>query len=628
MVQTLSQQGFNTISPSGGGIGPNGTPSGIAGLGVDLGGTPGGLAMTPNMGMGMALGLSSMSDLALMPTVSNGYKRNEDEERRGKMRSILKKIGRPKGRVSEEGICRLGRRVGFANDIDAENLTAEERVRKVGNRTVSIAGEAVVVDVDMKNHIPQEVQIMLSGEGDAISGMAEKAGQVLLQSLKGTDSLDRFAKGLDWIAKVDRLGGNKINGFEALGGMFVSLKRLYDEEVKLVGEKRSCEQAEIMAMCKKSGKPVAHERGDLGISLDYWQESRIITFGKANDTAMDVDSNASPSTNATPLGLHTLHLDLDRFTTEMFAPIRVSSTWLPEKLELRSDTPIPWQDPEPTFLSTPNQDDSMTDNNLPHAQPKLLPSLRFVARLDPPVVVPWETSTAILNSLGAVEQQGFPTPVLLNQLLVSTPMLPNGDVEQQKSVSVRRGPDHAESESTHVYRLHVARPDFGSKLEELPFSHPRQLVENLPLLRQWACFGALVRDVFSGDGPATLPNSYTSNGSGKKEFVSATNGSTQRLNLASDLRETLAVDVSLSSASLPTLGIEFPTLSGEGDIAIKLSVGLNGLISVAGTVCESADEQGKAVEEKVARKWARALEVSGGVVGVWIEWVRNEVHGS
>lgn len=516
--------------------------------------------------------------------------------------------------------------MGFANDIDAEKLTVEERVRKVGNRTVSIAGEAVVVEVEMKNHIPQDVQIMLSGEGDAISGMAEKAGQVLLESLKGTDSLDRFAKGLDWIAMIDRLGGNKINGFEALGGMFVSLKRLYDEEVKLVGEKRSREQAEIMAMCKKSGKPVAHERGDLGISLDYWQESRIITFGKANDTAMDVDSNASTLTNATPLGLHTLHLDLDRFTTEMFAPIRVSSTWLPEKLELSSDTPIPWQDPEPTFLSAPNQDDTMTDNP-PHAQPKLLPSLRFVARLDPPVVVPWETSTAILNSLGAVEQQGFQTPVLLNQLLISTPMLPNGDVEQEKLVSVRRGPDHAESESTHVYRLHVARPDFGARLEELPFSHPRQLVENLPLLRQWACFGALVKDVFSGP-PATSPNSHTSNGTGKKESVSAINGSAQRLNLASHGGETLAVDVSLSSGSLPSLGIEFPTLSGEGDIAIKLSVGLNGVISVAGTVCESAADEGNAVEEKVARRWAKALEVSGGVVGVWIEWVRNEVHGS
>jgi hypothetical protein len=98
MVQSLSQQGFGTASPSGL-MGLNGTPSGMTGLGlgVDLLGTPGAMTNTPsgmNMGMGMGMGMNmvpSMSELGLSLTTSGGHKRNEDEERRGKMRRIIRK---------------------------------------------------------------------------------------------------------------------------------------------------------------------------------------------------------------------------------------------------------------------------------------------------------------------------------------------------------------------------------------------------------------------------------------------------------------------------------------------------------------------------------------------------------
>jgi hypothetical protein len=83
MVQSLSQQGFGTASPSGM-IGINGTPSGLTGLGVDLLGTPGAMTNTPsglNMGMGMGMNMAStMSELGLSLTVSGGHKRNEERQ--------------------------------------------------------------------------------------------------------------------------------------------------------------------------------------------------------------------------------------------------------------------------------------------------------------------------------------------------------------------------------------------------------------------------------------------------------------------------------------------------------------------------------------------------------------------
>lgn len=623
MVQSLSQQGFGTASPSGM-IGINGTPSGLAGLGVDLLGTPGAMTNTPsglNMSMGMGMNMvSSMSELGLSLTVSGGHKRNEDEERRGKMRRILKKIGRPRGRISEEGICRVGRRVGFANDIDGEDLKEMERLGKVGNRAVTIAGETVFVEVDMKNHVPREVTTGLQLKGDNLSEMAAKAGEVLFDSLKDTDNLAAFAKGVDWIAKIDRLGAGKVNGFEALGGIYGSLRRLFDEEVRLVEENGTTgrDRAEMLVMCKKSGKPVQHERGALGISLDYWQESRAALSRNANGTEMDIDSNGShAATTTTSPSLHSLHIDLERCPPEMYTPIRIAFEWLPEKLTIDPSAPIPWQDPDATFLSSAGPDDTMTDNDLPNEQQKLLPSLRFLARLDPPVVLPWQTATTLLTTFGAVMPQPFPTPPLLQQLLIPASVLGSVGNETHKTVFVQRGPEVG-TEAEHVYRLHVAKAEYGYKLDDLPFAHPRQLVENLPLLRQWGCFGALVQDVFASSATSTHPVVQgDSNGS---RFAFQSNAKPSKTAHAT---EALSIDVTLASTPSPKLSLAFPALDGEKSIAVKLAVGLNGEISVNGTITEATGKTTHDIDSKKARKWAKGLEVCG-TVGVWVEWIRGE----
>jgi hypothetical protein len=625
MVQSLSQQGFGTASPSGL-MGLNGTPSGMTGLGlgVDLLGTPGAMTNTPsgmNMGMGMGMGMNmvpSMSELGLSLTTSGGHKRNEDEERRGKMRRILKKIGRPRGRISEEGICRVGRRVGFANDIDGEDHKEMERMGKVGNRAVTIAGETVFVEVEMKSHVPREVSVGLQLNGESLSEMAAKAGEVLFDSLKGTDSLADFAKGVDWIAKIDRLGAGKINGFEALGGIYETLRVLYNEEVRLAEESGTAERgnAEVLAMCKRSGKPVQHERGGLGISLDYWQENRVASLRNGNDVDMDVHSSGSTAKTSTPSGLHCIHIDLERCPPEMYTPIRISSGWLPEKLTVDTTVPIPWQEPDATFLSSAGPDDSMAGNDLPNDQQKLLPSLRFLAKLDPPVILPWQTATALLTTFGAVMPQPFPTPPLLQQLLVPAFMLGSVGSETHKTVLVQRGPV-AETEAKHVYRMHVAKAEYGYRLDELPFAHPRQLVENLPLLRQWGCFGALVQDVYSGSA-TSLSSDLQGDMNGSKFALK----STVKQHETSQESEVLSIDVTLTTTPAPRLSFGFTGLDGEKAISVKLTVGLNGDMIVNGTTIEGEGKTAQDVGDKKARKWAKGLEVCG-TVGVWIEWIRG-----
>ncbi|KAK4962188.1 hypothetical protein LTR66_012777 [Elasticomyces elasticus] len=49
----------------------------------------------------------------------------------------------------------------------------------------------------------------------------------------------------------------------------------------------------------------------------------------------------------------------------------------------------------------------------------------------------------------------------------------------------------------HENSLHYPKPDFARALDEVPFSHPRQVVEILPTLRQWAFIGSLLHEAFT-----------------------------------------------------------------------------------------------------------------------------------
>lgn len=185
-----------------------------------------------------------------------------------------------------------------------------------------------------------------------------------------------------------------------------------------------------------------------------------------------------------------------------------------------------------------------------------------------------------------------------------------------------------------MYRLHVAKPDFGFKLDELPFAHPRQVVESLPVLRQWGCFGALVQDIFSPSATSSAP-SFASNGAlnGRNEAEKSSAASlddflaNQDKTNSNDDKNTpspLSIDISLATSPLPTLSLAFPSIDGEGEISLKVSVELNGEVVVGGRFGRESESESVVVEGKRARRWARALTVCG-VVGVWVEWVRGEV---
>lgn len=634
MVSSLSQQG-NNASPSGG-IGSFGTPSGLGlgglGLGVDMG-TPGtaGMVSTPAMGASM---VPTMSDLGL--TASGGQKRNEDEERKARLRRILKSIGRPKGRVSEEGIARVARRVGFENDIDTEKLTQEELAKRAGNRQIGIAGESVVLDVTLKNHEPQSVQVAFANEFAGLEEQAERAGKVLLADLKrgaGEDgkesvgeTLDRFATDMEWLAKIDRLSKQKVDCFSALSGLYSSLKRLHEQET--AGTKGGSAAAKILqATCKKSGTPLSHEYGRLGLSIDYWRDHR--QAAPPREDAMDVDSvghDGSAALNAERA--YTLRLEIEPSTPELFPSIRVSDAWLPDPLDLTSSDPlhgIPWQDPPPTFIPNADGGEAMAVDGS-----QKLPELRFVAKLDPPIVMPWQTATNIMNAVGAPAPQAFPTPSLYHALLLGDTNVQLANTSsavtaQQEVLAIRQGGQ--EEEVHHAYRLNIAKAEFGFKLEELPFSHPRQLVELLPTLRQWACAGKLLKQTFSSNNLNSKPQSSSN---AQYKTTKASNDDDNDIDMSSsssldeilseirpDLYGRLPVDIAFAATPTPTLSLTFPALDpARGTVMASLQVKPNGGFDVI------LPKPG--VQVQPVKRLARALDVVNDL-GVWVEWLRSDV---
>jgi len=62
----------------------------------------------------------------------------------------------------------------------------------------------------------------------------------------------------------------------------------------------------------------------------------------------------------------------------------------------------------------------------------------------------------------------------------------------------------------HSNSLFVPKQDYAYRLEEIPFAHPRQLAQILPILRQWVCFGSLLEGVFAtSDNEAESSRSST-----------------------------------------------------------------------------------------------------------------------
>ena len=629
-----------------GGVGMSRNPTGASEAGTNGSLGAHGLVLektglTP-LGMGMGSGMSPLGgggasvngSLAGMGVVGV---RDQEEERRRKLEEIVAKVGTRLGRVCQEGLERAAKRVGL------ECLWDEGRG---GTRTLSIAGTGVLLEIEFLFEDVKGVTLEYMNSGSEVGKRATEGAGVLKRDLTGEEDesyvmLDAFAGNLERLAKMDKLSEGGASCFDAVEGIRSALQSVFEFEVGKTREEKGPDAAKEAidreVLSRGSGRPKMHTGGQVGLSLQYWMERSLLLPESQEPEAMEIEDATSPTEHESKI--YSAIIETEALLS-IYPPIRISDSWLGSPIQKpASAEPDPfidlgsiinWQEPNPTYLPA---DKALGDNSVNIETQEILqanrsPNVRFVARLEPPIVTPLQVAADIYQSVGApLTQESFQPTTYESLLFADTTVL-----QGQRTITKRvtsYDPSGTPTEHEHQYTLFSHQPDYGRIIDSIPFSHPRQLIAVLPLLRQWALTNSILRRSFTPD-----PHSPSEEDSNAKSANGTTNNGldldaiirTQEMTVEEELAalldepstppeedgegtKTLAVDITLSTTSSPPqIGVMWP--HGKELKNVDFVVGNNGVIEVSG---EDGDD----------RETERIQKVLGIAedIGVLVEWL-------
>lgn len=538
-------------------------------------------------------------------------------------KEIVDLLGTRWGRVCQENVERCVRRIGGLDCLWEDGIGASDAD---GNkpRILSIAGNEILIEVEWIRDLVEKVNLSFP-KPFGPTRTDEQGSEILRRDLAGWNNeqgkryvpLKRFAENLQRLGRTDQLGRERVSAFEALHGVFHNLKALWDFELERDKIERANQLAirspELFVMTEKSGRPATHSNNAIGLRLDYWVEGRTM-LSRTESSAEKGSSQASSA--ATERKCWTLQLGCEAFDANQYPPIRISNSWLADRIEgtipadeaLMTETTafIDWQEPPPSFVPTagglPDPDAMQLDLSL-----ATLPNVRFVAKLDPPVTLPLKTAVDIFNHVGQPIQQDAIESTTFADLLFAAKLQARSDTQSTAAKDkhlrfLRRVrtylKDGTRPIKTYALNVFVAPDSWARTVHEIPFSHPRQLVEILPYLRQWAFFGRLLQRSVGMDAVEDQLDVETLNGSltvvsnrGRDPVANGFRGSTQTANghppspsrslsIPSDTDDEDEEDVfqpaiknlrnpvpnSLQRHSNPLAPFHFPQIDGEIDI--------------------------------------------------------------
>lgn len=609
-------------------------------------------------GVGMGISMSGMSALGLG---GSSIGRASDEERRRQLENLIDIVGTRPGRVSAEGVERIARKYGFEVQPD------DDRVVPGGiDKALDIAAKSVLLEVDLEKDVASRVGLTFTSSSDAATKFAESAAETLQRNLtppKGTapinHTLDKFAANLERLARLDKLSAAEVNCFEAISGVYTSLKKIFDHEKNGalstlgVANTTTAARAEQEVLCKKSGRPQMNAGDSVGLALEYWTDRRHVSTPLPGHHDPESDQSSH---------LYSLKIDCEASAAEMYPPLRVSDAWVSDAIDKQAEDPsldenmmIDWQDPPATYVpSTQGQADAMTQ--LTEGAVGRLPNVRFVARLSPPLVLPLNTAMHLLNSVhvtlandairatrfegllfDAKEEEAAVDTAARHQQAIDTG---SREIRNERKIVVF-GKDEQERE--HYDSLFVPKAEFARVLEEIPFDHPRQLVQMLPVLRQCAALSSLLRRSFSAEktkvglhqskgvnginssglDPMYLDVSLTSTLPPPHLTIVIPRDTGPRAPPAEDKMQNNALSLDDLLSSSTTIDDHDPR-----PISVAVEIGPNGHIIVidhnVGVSAGEADGEGvdarTTAKRKIAQRLARALDICGDL-DLWAEWV-------
>jgi hypothetical protein len=415
-----------------------------------------------------------------------GVARDSDEEQRHRIEEVVRSLRtRVAGRgVSRDGIERLSRLEGL------ERLWQDDNI--------NIAGNFVDLEIEFHagNDVVKEVNLQYATPEHSEGGRREAATLVLkrnlIQSLQDAESgkwrsLGPFYKNLQWLAKLDKLS-QEVNCFEALEGLEDNLKRIWVEE-----NKDGQHGGDHEHLCNGViGRPTMHKGTRVGLGLEYWvEQAKLLDSNNATSAdsmAVDHPQETDPEVEDQQKtwtvmieceeGYPSLRISKEWIGSEIFGPRERSET-LPS---IGSAESVNWLEP-PQTMRLPQSDhpDSMAlDSNMMGHSP---PNRRFVAKLEPPLDIPILAASTIHQHLGMQLPQDFKM-VTYDGLLVPGPATDSSaQLGRRKHKTSIQAPDSADKSCAkdHTYTFQAFESVTGRTISELPFSHPRQLAEILPV---------------------------------------------------------------------------------------------------------------------------------------------------
>lgn len=600
------------------------------------------LTFTPDTAAAAEMVASLGRTPAYLQNAGFGIGLPSDENKKRELEEILRTLALKPGRISIEGIERLAKRLG---------LEMWQEPNKDGGQTVSITGAIIVVDIDFIGNNITQVALSFANTLGTSNDLAPQAASILRNNLQPDkplmiSNLADFANNLERLSKLDKLSqAPALNCFTAITGLYESLSRIYEHE------KTVMDGGAVEAMCRGNGRPRMHCNGKVGLSVEYWKERRKMPTGgsgkgKERDVKMDGMDMLEPAEQDDPGDKGTtwrIIIEIDELGAECASldTVRTSENWVGKNTIKPSDDSmfgddyiIDWVDPEPSVENLMEVDSAR-------------PNARFIARLDPPIVVPLLDEVTIFSSLGLYSPPGQIGATTLDGLLFPQALVPGlPPLTRERKVHLPPHMDplgRVDPSVNHRYTLHTLKPIYAREVWEIPFGHPRQLGPIFQIFRQYVLLATLLRSCFSPHSNAT------NNSSGVLTSPPPPPEPTQIQTPSftpDDLDSFLStpapepptgstpIDISLySDPPTPTLRVIFPShVVPQRLISLEIEVSRNGGVAARYSIVDSPEQVARQggvagmgrnglVGEDVV---ARAIEVTEDV-GMTAEWLRRIV---
>ncbi|KAI6781679.1 uncharacterized protein J7T54_003945 [Emericellopsis cladophorae] len=547
-----------------------------------------------------------------------------DDDKLNRLEAILEVLGKKKGFVSEAGLERLAQRYGF--ECLSEDDTAPDG-RKV--RMLIIAGSSTSIEITMDNNIVHSVNLTFPESSEAVVQCMEPAGKILLQDLMLapnqsplTKTLDKFALNLERLTTLDKL--SIMPAFDcraAIAGLHASLQALHDWDlVRAREEGSSAEVALSRVICAKHGAPVMHAHDRVGLSLRYWKEMGHLASQKYHKT-WQLDISCCPL----PPPLDPMH---------PFPSARVSDQWLGKDI-VRDDGmggdaksfPLDWQEPEhvslPASDETKNNSVPMFEGDIPTGGP---PQVSFLISFDPPIVLSSPDAARLYTYTGA-PLPSPPPQTTFDHIVFPIPAgslqddpSENRVIQRQREVSVMDKKSQF-SEKTHLNSLYVYKHIYSMEVKEMVFSHPKQLIDMLPLLRQWAFTSVLLENSFGKETKeANLPKTAAADGDSEQDQLSAFLGLTKatKPSASASAAVDLSIDVIIWVHPIPHFQVKFPFKDQGANITLQILE--NGVVDVTDENILAQTDNDRVTKEILGKVLEQMQDLCK-----WVEWIRSRL---